>query len=328
MSNIVLSVIIPVYNIQDYIQRCVYSIISQRIAISYEILLVDDGSTDDSSELCDRLAQEHPQIKAFHQKNNGVSAARNHGMQVSKGEWIWFIDGDDYVLPNALNRIIPDLKGCDDILTFAYIHERTTTTQRISLPTEKELTRYEGRGYMNTPYSSPTIWSYIFRRSIIFENNIELSDKLKYGEDKIFIIECLYHAKSVRLIKEPIYEYVFREGSAVNSGNERIVADQLKSIRILVKTVREKNLDIKVFDYQITYILWLYLHLLSSLDNHREYVSQENELYRFCRNCEYHNFLLFFISHFHALKLHNGIIKRFVRRSCKLKRKKYINRNA
>ena len=316
MSKPILSIVIPVYNIKDYILRCIDSIIQQKPSIPIEILLIDDGSTDGSSELCNQLASKYFFIKAIHQENGGVSSARNKGIFESSGEWIWFIDGDDYLLPKAVDNLIPSLNEKDDIIAFAYIQEINATEKRIVLPSEKDVTRYKGAYYMNTSYSSPTVWSYIFRRSLIVDNHVTLSEKLKYGEDKIFILECLYYADTVALIMEPLYEYVYREGSAVNSANARIVTDQLESIKILINTIREKNLKIRTFDSQINYILWLYLHLLSNTSSYIPYKTQERALYKYCKDHNYWNVILFIITYFHpfAIKHHNGFLKRVIRR--------------
>ena len=325
MNNPILSIIIPVYNIKDYILRCVDSIIQQKPSIPIEILLIDDGSTDSSSELCDQLSNEYRFVKAIHQENGGVSSARNKGISESSGEWIWFIDGDDYLLPKAIDNLIPSLNEKDDIIAFAYIQEINATEKRIVLPSEKDVSRYKGTSYMNTSCSSPTVWSYIFRHSLIVNNRVTLSEKLKYGEDKIFILECLYYADTVALIRKPLYEYVYREGSAVNSVNTRIVTDQLESIKILVNTVRKKNLKIRAFDSQINYILWLYLHLLSHTNSDIPYKVQERALFQYCKDLKYWNVILFIITYFHsfAIRHHNGLLKRVIRRIQISKQKLY-----
>ena len=326
MDKILLSIIIPVYNVGGYIQRCVDSIIQQECSFPLEILLIDDGSTDDSFVRCNQISKTNSIVKTIRQENKGVSSARNRGIAESRGKWIWFIDGDDYLLPNSLKMISNHLDGDNDILAFAYIHEIDETSKRVVLPSEENVTRYSGIHYINTSYSSPTIWSYVFKRSLIQDNNVRLSEKLKYGEDKIFILECLYYAQNIHMIYEPIYEYAYRAESAVNNKNTRIVTDQLESIKVLIKIIHDKKLSVRVFDSQITYILWLYLHLLSSTINQESYGEKEKELYKYCHDYQYWNPILFTLIHFRsfALNHHGGIIKRIVRGIQKYQINKYI----
>ena len=101
-NKVALSVIVPVYNAEQTLNRCVDSLLRQGLAeADYEIWLIDDGSTDHSPELCNELSKEHSQIKVLHQANSGVSAARNNGREHAQGEWIAFIDADDYLLDNG-----------------------------------------------------------------------------------------------------------------------------------------------------------------------------------------------------------------------------------
>ena len=103
--NYAVSVIIPVYNCERYLNRAVDSVINQDIFSECELILVDDGSTDNSSCICDSYSERYNNITVIHQTNSGVSAARNKGISVSKGEWICFLDSDDYLLPDALSLI-------------------------------------------------------------------------------------------------------------------------------------------------------------------------------------------------------------------------------
>ena len=99
MSNIFVSIIVPVYNVEQYLRECLDSI-AQLKAFSWEVILIDDGSTDSSGAICDEYAKREPKFRVIHQKNAGVSAARNAGLDAAKGEWIWFVDSDDSINPD------------------------------------------------------------------------------------------------------------------------------------------------------------------------------------------------------------------------------------
>lgn len=104
MNIPIISFIIPVYNVASYLNQCVESIINQEGNI--EIILVDDGSSDESPSICDKYALKDNRIHVIHKQNGGVSSARNVGLDVAKGEWVWFVDGDDYIAENVLKEFI------------------------------------------------------------------------------------------------------------------------------------------------------------------------------------------------------------------------------
>lgn len=112
MKKIDISIIIPVYNVKDYLERCVKSVLAQTLH-SVEILLIDDGSTDGSAGLCDQYAAQHPQIKVIHQLNGGLSAARNTGIKAAQGEYLLFVDSDDYIEPESCEKLFTLAKKYD-----------------------------------------------------------------------------------------------------------------------------------------------------------------------------------------------------------------------
>ncbi|UKI43860.1 MAG: glycosyltransferase [Porphyromonadaceae bacterium] len=101
------TVVVPCYNVEDYLCRCLDSLVHQDISESdYEVIAVDDGSTDSTGEICDRYAKEYPQVKVMHQANEGVSAARNNGMSMAQGQYLYFVDGDDFVAENCFKALL------------------------------------------------------------------------------------------------------------------------------------------------------------------------------------------------------------------------------
>ena len=119
MQDIFISIIVPVYNVEKYLRECLDSI-SQLKTVTWEVILVDDGSTDTSGQICDEYAKQDSRFRVIHQKNAGVSAARNAGLDAAKGEWIWFVDSDDIVdtqcVPNTKNWL--DNQGDVDYVMF------------------------------------------------------------------------------------------------------------------------------------------------------------------------------------------------------------------
>src|SRR5690554_5853314 len=119
-----LSIIIPIYNIEDYLPTCINSILNQEFD-DYELLLINDGSTDNSGKICDQYALKDNKIRVYHQKNAGVSAARNLGLEKATGEWICFVDGDDELYPNSLFAIMEkaDKSKSEMIIARSFIYE-------------------------------------------------------------------------------------------------------------------------------------------------------------------------------------------------------------
>lgn len=117
MSNPLISVVVPVYNIEAYLEKCVRSLLDQTYS-NLEIILVDDGSTDSSPVLCDKLAEEDNRVVVSHKRNGGLSDARNHGIALASGEYLSFIDGDDYLAQGAYEAVVVELEGAADIVAF------------------------------------------------------------------------------------------------------------------------------------------------------------------------------------------------------------------
>lgn len=262
-----LSIIIPVFNAERYISRCVDSIIGQSFA-DWELLLVDDGSTDNTPLICDEYAARNTKIRVIHKKNGGVSSARNVGISNAKGDWIWFIDADDYILEGAKFVIESALTKDCQAVALSFIQEVNSCEAYPYLATcELDEGIYTGKLLINIKSTSPTVWSFLFQRDVILRHGIQMSSDLKYGEDKIFILEYLSNVDKVLVLGTPVYRYVFCETSAVRQNfmkNEREIDDQLASILILLNKSRQNRIDCRVFRSQIFYIITQFVLLCST----------------------------------------------------------------
>lgn len=213
-----ISIIIPIYNAQSYIERCVKSIQSQCFN-NYEILLIDDGSTDDSAKKCDYLSLDDNRIKTFHKSNGGVSSARNLGLDKASGNWILFCDADDELLPNSLQHFVDAITENIDFIMADYIEEPYTKLPEISsshfsnlLNSNKFLFKeYYGRygGY---------IWNKIFKKEIIDKVHLRFDEGIYYNEDRLFIFQYLsYISHDKHYINLPVYKYYKSSSSAMAS---------------------------------------------------------------------------------------------------------------
>lgn len=197
-----ISIIVPVYKAERYLHRCVDSILAQTFT-DFEVLLIDDGSPDNSGKICDEYAIKDARVKVIHKQNGGVSSARNLGIKIALGEWIFFLDADDWVdatlFENYLNQSCADLIisgftefGCSnkkfevrDNLIFNVASQNLLSLNSENMPIKKLLLY---------------CWGKFFKRSIILDNNISFNENIKLSEDAIFVIEYLNYTNTINLI--------------------------------------------------------------------------------------------------------------------------------
>jgi glycosyltransferase involved in cell wall biosynthesis len=214
-----LSVIVPVYNVEKYLECCIKSILNQTYK-NIEVLLIDDGSTDDSGMICERWALRDERIKVFHKPNGGLSSARNYGLNRVNGELIGFVDSDDYILPSMYEELISLLSeyGCSVSLC-AYNVQYDNMRRAVSLDLDKKKTCIEGRYVLDSmvfgkPYKfTYSVWKFLYKSEAI--NNIRF-DEGKLYEDTTFDLQVLKDIKKVAITFNPLYVYRMRKDSIMN----------------------------------------------------------------------------------------------------------------
>lgn len=212
------SVVIPVYNCEKFIERAVKSVLSQGNPEQYQIILVDDGSTDNSGRVCDLLSQNYSHVYAYHQKNAGVSAARNLGIEKSEGEWISFLDCDDYLLDGFFDKLIcepyADLLCCDfDIGNegFPLIHGKIK--EGVYKREDFKAVLYPVMAENTTFYSA---CNKIFRANIIKNNNLRFVNGMKLAEDMTFTYEYVKLINSFKFHDEKLYHYYINDNNTTS----------------------------------------------------------------------------------------------------------------
>lgn len=206
VNKCMVSVIVPVYNVENYISECVESILAQSY-VNLDIILVDDGSTDSSGELCDGFAALDRRVRVLHLENAGVSAARNKGIEESRGDWICFVDGDDHVLPDYVDYML-DLalrKGVEVVSTTEFMNDYDTSqivNDKIDIVNGQEAVR------RILCYRLPIgCNSKLFRKSFLKENEIYFFEDLKVGEGFNFNCLAFGRAEKVAICSRRIYFY-------------------------------------------------------------------------------------------------------------------------
>lgn len=212
-----ISVIIPVYNVEKYLYRCIDSIINQK-NVEIELILVDDGSTDKSGEICDSY-RTRPNVIVHHQDNNGVSSARNQGIRLSKGEYLLFVDSDDWLAENALSELLSKGRNADIVMfgSFRAKEERDSFDISQGVFWENVSEPYEVRDkYIEILGKNVTLWNKLINRNVI--GDFRFNEDMTYGEDADFLCRILQNVQTAVIVPELYYYYyINRDGSVVAS---------------------------------------------------------------------------------------------------------------
>lgn len=216
-STPLISFIIPAYNVESYLSECLSSIVALQ-GVKYEVIIIDDGSTDNTVASILNFVEANPNVHLLHKENGGMSVARNIGMQVAVGEYLCFVDSDDKIDPVGLANLAQRIEGEEDMVIgdFSYWYDN-----RIEYHTPlTDHTVYQTGEYFLQHFYLTTmqavVWRNLYRREFLMENNLQFLSDIVF-EDAEFSPRCLYAAGKVRYIPEHIYYYRKREGSTLNS---------------------------------------------------------------------------------------------------------------
>ena len=245
-----ISVIIPVYNAEPYLRRCLDSVLNS-IYRNFEVILVNDGSTDNSLAVCEEYATRDSRVRLISQENRGVSVARNRGLDACRGEWVIFVDADDMISPNFLGLIVREEYRDQDLFLFDFARSledfTATTLTPKTLYFEREevleifrclFQRRQLVQGMNVNYITPA--AKVFRKSFIERHSIRFLPKLFYGEDTLFNIEYLSKAEHCAYTAMPVYYYYFHVDSSSRRFNPKL-PDTLTELLEEIRAVLEAN---------------------------------------------------------------------------------------
>lgn len=228
------SVIVPVYNLASYIEECIKSIQKQTYQ-NLEIIIVDDGSTDGSGELCDKIALDDSRIKVIHQRNAGVVAARGRGTKESTGTYISFVDGDDWIESDMIETMVEQIGNADLITTGVY--EQVSPVKIVERYDEFPEGIYTGKTQMfsilskmiyddDKPHLQPlTPWGVnkLFLSALVKDIYQELDPNITFAEDAVFVYKYLLRCNSIVISHQPFYHYRYRKNSALHKVNNRML---------------------------------------------------------------------------------------------------------
>lgn len=230
--EMMLSIVVPVYNVKEYLPRCMGSLLEQDLEQEeFEIILVDDGSTDGSGGMCDEYALKETNVKVIHQTNQGLSAARNAGAQKAVGKYIQFVDSDDYLHPNVLKGLVAlmEEKGLD-VLRFSFkrVSEQSLNPAEVKGFVQlKDEKIWSGKDFLlKELWFSCYAWQFIIRRDVLETNRLQFKPGIIF-EDTEWTPRLLTVSQKVASTDAVVYYYLIRKGSITNSAVEKRLGGQL-----------------------------------------------------------------------------------------------------
>lgn len=251
------SFIVPVYNTSKYLKKCLDSLVKQTFK-DFEIIIVNDGSTDNSSNIISKYQDTYKNIKVINQKNGGLSMARNNGVKEADGEYLIFIDSDDYVEKNLLKEVDKEIKDAE-VLRYQVISEDEDGSNKIDFNEEAfdMVNGYQAFKYLSNYHFVEPAWCYAFKKDYYVNNKFSFKKDV-YHEDFGLIPYVIYKARKVKSINYLGYHYVQRNGSIMNNNDYKKTVkkafdmlEQYKTLRLFAKNINRKN---NMDDYYLSYI--------------------------------------------------------------------------
>lgn len=241
------SLIVPVYNVEHYLGRCLESCREQTLC-DLEMIFIDDGSTDRSPEMLRRFAEEDSRAIVIRKENGGVSSARNTGLDVAHGEYVMFLDADDYLAPQACERIWTEVhEEPTDIVIYGMNYFPQYPEPKLApwlkaisnIPTERFYS-FKPEILFKKPGGNPFIWRQAFSLELLNKNNIRFDQTIKIGEDMLFQVCAFPHVENISFISDHLYYYrVGRAGSAMELFDEKWAEKMDSHIEVLDRALTE-----------------------------------------------------------------------------------------
>lgn len=261
-QNPTVSVIVPLYNVEAVINRCVDSILKQNYK-NFELILVDDGSQDSTGLICDEYAAKDSRVHVIHKQNTGVSDSRNIAIRQARGTYLQFVDGDDWIAPEATGLLVfaADNNPCDLVVSDFYRVIDNRIAHKGNIQENGLLSREEFASYMiekPADYYYGVLWNKLYKKSLVEQFHIQMDSEISWCEDFMFNLEYICHVKNIYVLRVPIYYYVKTKYSLSTQGMN------------LAKTIKMKT---TVFEH--------YNKFYKEVFNEKDYEKSRLQVYRF-----------------------------------------------
>lgn len=243
------SLIVPVYNVENYIRKCIESILKQTYT-NIEILLIDDGSMDESGKICDEYARIDSKIKVFHTTNNGVSNARNFGIKKANGDYLMFVDADDFIEKEMVEKMIANIKDSEMVIC-GYWEVFKNLNVKHNVIENEEIINFEEaiNRIFERDYYGGYLWNKLFITSIVKENNISFESNIHMCEDLLFVIRYMIYCKKIKVIPECFYYYRMRKSSMVWNKSDNKFQSLFISYHIIYEILKKEHIQMTKFYY-------------------------------------------------------------------------------
>lgn len=282
-----ISIIVPIYNVkEEYFKKCMETLINQTVD-DIEIILINDGSTNNSGELCDKYSKQDKRVRVFHQENQGVSVARNKGIEEAKGKWILFVDPDDWIELDLCERLLNHTKEKEyDIIIFSFEEiflnkkvrknwnnkkEHIFNSSEIEL-LQQQILDYNGK-FINNYFGA--VWGNLFRKEFLSKYNINFPKGIVKAEDTLFNLYALEKAQNIKYIDEVLYHYRHSDMSACYKYNNKIDQNLIQMLKEIEKFMIDNKKDNKL-EYINSYYHKVYVSLIETLK--LNYFHKDNNL--------------------------------------------------
>lgn len=313
MEEVILSIIMPVYNAQDFLKRSIESVLNQTYK-NYELILVNDGSTDNSLSVCQYYSNKFSNVTVVNQSNQGVSAARNTGLDIAKGKYILFIDSDDYlydynVLDSLYRDIIDNKADCFQFKCFSKNNESLSVIKDINSKETLLLNSYGKK-----KLARGEVWNYIFNKDIINYHKLRFTVGLRVSEDQAFVYSYLSKCCNIRIINIPTYVYNLNNSNSCtkNYDYKKDLHDHILATSIIISANRTKN---KFISERIAMMILhiVYISTKLTIKEVNEYKCFFRENIKFDIGYILNNKFLFVLSAFIDLRLSRTLYKNILR---------------
>ena len=236
-KDIILSIIVPVYNVEDYIEECLESLINQDIPTdNYEIICVNDGSTDNSGKILSSYSKKYNNLLVINKENGGVGSARNAGIDTAQGNYIWFVDADDFIKPYSLSTVTELINNNHfdylKVKPYSFNHGEKFSPQDISI----EMSQKSIKNFL---------WTYILRRDYIVNNNIYFETNISYAEDAVFMLQVNPFLIKEGKVDDVLYFYRQRPGSAMSQNLSKKIRSRINGALVCEEIIQGVRLGSK-----------------------------------------------------------------------------------
>ena len=237
MNECKLSIIVPVYGVEKYIDKCLNSLVKQSLK-EIEIIVVNDGTKDDSQKIIDKYVKKYPdKIKSYIKENGGQGSARNYGLKKATGEYIGYVDSDDFVEKDMYKKLYNKAKenNYDIVVCGNYNVSEDYQNKNIDAFINNYNTDLE-----NIFFGKMAVWNKIYKRDILIKNKLEFKEKVWY-EDLAFTLKAIMNSNTFAFIDEPLYDYLIREGSTMNNSNVKRNLEILEAFNDILSYIQHNK---------------------------------------------------------------------------------------